>query len=61
MTSVPSRFLSLRFWGTLLLFVTIALSFSGCATDDDDYTSERPWAAPQGWEHGMPSQMYQQR
>jgi hypothetical protein len=38
----------------LLLLGAILLSASGCATDDPENTTVRPWNAPQGWEKGTP-------
>jgi len=38
----------------ILLLGTVLLSISGCATDDPENTSVRPWNAPQGWEGGLP-------
>jgi hypothetical protein len=36
------------------------LGAAGCAaTEDTD--SARPWNAPRGWEHGMPSGFYEGR
>ncbi len=43
----------------LLLLATIALVISGCATDEPDNASVRPWNSPAGWENalgGMDSQ-----
>ncbi|HXE42891.1 MAG TPA: hypothetical protein VN516_07685 [Candidatus Baltobacteraceae bacterium] len=38
----------------LILLGAILFSVSGCATDDPENTTVRPWNAPQGWEGGMP-------
>jgi hypothetical protein len=40
------------------LFLFLALAFiavfiSGCATDDPENNSVRPWNTPQSWENGM--------
>jgi len=40
------------------LFLLIALVvgmglFTGCATDEPDNASVRPWNTPQGWENGI--------
>jgi hypothetical protein len=40
----------------LLLFVVlaaIAAAFSGCATNEPDNASVRPWNAPAGYENGL--------
>jgi hypothetical protein len=44
----------------LLLLVLAAVVLGGCATTESDNLSERPWNAPQGWENGLPSSMYNQ-
>jgi len=36
----------------LFLLGAILLSVSGCATDDPENSTVRPWNAPQGWEAG---------
>ena len=40
-------------WVLLLLVVTVLLVVSGCATEDPDNASVRPWNTPQGWENGL--------
>ncbi len=47
-------------WMFLLLLVLAALGLGGCASPETDNYSERPWNAPQGWETGLPSGMYDQ-
>lgn len=43
----------------LALFAVLG---SGCATPEkSENVSERPWNSPQGWEHGIPSSLYQYR
>jgi ABC-type uncharacterized transport system auxiliary subunit len=39
----------------LLLFVLTALAgfVSGCASEEPDNASVRPWNSPAGWENGM--------
>ena len=54
----PSRWCR---WGGLLLLGLFAWCFTGCATNDADAESERPWNAPQSWETGLPPQMYERR
>jgi hypothetical protein len=44
----------------LLLLVLAASALGGCASTEPENLSERPWAAPQGWENGLPSSMYNQ-
>lgn len=44
----------------LLLLALAAVALSGCASTEPDNASERPWNAPQGWENGLPSSMYDQ-
>ena len=44
----------------LLLLVLTAVVMGGCASTESDNLSERPWNAPQGWENGLPSSMYNQ-
>ena len=40
----------------------VALAMSGCASPEKaDNVSERPWNAPQGWEHGIPGSLYEYR
>jgi hypothetical protein len=40
-------------WVLLLLLAMLALFISGCASDDPDNASVRPWNTPQGWENGL--------
>lgn len=44
----------------LLLLVLAAVVLGGCASTESENLSERPWNAPQGWENGLPSSMYNQ-
>jgi hypothetical protein len=44
----------------LLLLVLAAVALGGCATTESDNQSERPWNAPQSWENGLPSGMFNQ-
>jgi len=41
-------------FGLLLAAFGFALFASGCASTEPDNVSERPWNAPQSWEHGLP-------
>jgi len=36
-----------------LLLATVALVISGCASDDPENASVRPWNAPASWENGL--------
>jgi hypothetical protein len=47
-------------WVFLLLLVLGALASGGCATSESANVSERPWNSPQGWENGLPSNMFNQ-
>jgi hypothetical protein len=47
-------------YALLLLLVVAAVVMGGCASTESDNLSERPWNAPQGWENGLPSSMYNQ-
>jgi len=57
------RSFSIRFsrWILLLLLATVSLALSGCATEDPENASARPWNQPRGWESGYPTQMFQGR
>ena len=37
----------------LLLLATMVLIISGCASDDPENASVRPWNAPASWENGL--------
>ena len=43
----------------LVLFGLMVLGAAGCASTDPDNASVRPWNAPEGWENGIPTGMYQ--
>jgi hypothetical protein len=49
--SPAARFFLFLVTGVILLGVT------GCATNEPDNASVRPWNAPQGWEGGLPLDM----
>lgn len=52
----------IRFVSSLVLLTLLGvllMGVSGCATTDTQNASVRPWDAPQGWENGIPSGMYQ--
>jgi len=44
-------------WLLLLAFGAILVVVTGCATDDPENASVRPWNTPQGWENGMGGMM----
>jgi len=51
-----------RFLSSFLLLVLFALMLvgaAGCASTEPENASVRPWNAPEGWENGIPSGMYQ--
>ena len=51
-----------RFSSSFLLLVLFALMLfgaAGCASTEPENASVRPWNAPEGWENGIPSGMYQ--
>ena len=41
-------------WLWLLAFGAVLWGVAGCATNDPDNASSRPWNSPQGWEGGAP-------
>ena len=41
-------------WLWLLALGAVLWGVAGCATNDPDNASSRPWSTPQGWEGGMP-------
>jgi hypothetical protein len=41
-------------WLLLFLLGTMLFGASGCATNEPENASVRPWNTPQGWEGGMP-------
>ena len=44
-----------------LLLALAALGLAGCATNDSEDLSERPWNTPKNWETGLPSSMTEGR
>lgn len=38
----------------LALLATVAFGLAGCATNEPENASVRPWNSPKGWEHGIP-------
>jgi len=47
-------------WLLLLLFGGMLVGVSGCATNEPENDSVRPWNTPQGWEGGLPMMNQQQ-
>jgi hypothetical protein len=47
-------------WLLLLALGAILAGVSGCATDDPENASVRPWNTPQNWENGLGGMMNQQ-
>ena len=45
-------------WAFFLLLALAGFTLGGCASTESENLSERPWNTPQGWEHGLPSGMY---
>ncbi len=45
--------LSAANWVFLFLLGLVIVLGSGCATDDPENVSVRPWNSPQGWENGL--------
>jgi len=41
-------------WLLWVLLGTVLSGVSGCATDEPQNESVRPWNSPQGWEGSMP-------
>jgi hypothetical protein len=39
----------------------ILSQMTGCATDDPENVSSRPWNTPKSWENGLPSNMSEGR
>jgi hypothetical protein len=49
-------------WLLMLAAIFSLALITGCATDDPENASVRPWAAPAGWQHnGMMGGMDYQR
>jgi len=45
--------LSAANWLLLFLLGLVIVLGSGCATDDPENQSVRPWNSPRGWENGL--------
>jgi len=50
-----------RGWVLLLVLGAMLAAVGGCATDEPENASVRPWDSPQGWENGMGGMMNQQQ
>jgi hypothetical protein len=48
-------------WLLLLALMVAALAMTGCATEESDNASVRPWNSPMGWENGMGGMQTQHR
>jgi hypothetical protein len=48
-------------WLLLLAILGLAVFLSGCATDEPDNASVRPWNTPQSWEGGLGGMQTQHR
>jgi len=48
-------------WFSLLALAAVLAGLSGCASEDPQNASVRPWNAPQSWEGGLPVDMGQHR
>ncbi|MBU6402498.1 MAG: hypothetical protein KGS61_19430 [Verrucomicrobia bacterium] len=42
--------------GTLMILVS-TLVLTGCATNESENASDRPWNSPQDWEYNLPGGM----
>jgi hypothetical protein len=45
----------------LLVLVTVAWTFSGCATTEPPNASSRPWNTSKSWETGLPGGFFERR
>jgi len=48
-------------WFCLIALAAVVAGLSGCATEDPQNASVRPWNSPQSWEGGLPVDMGQHR
>jgi hypothetical protein len=46
-------------WLLLLVLGVMLTGISGCATNEPENASVRPWNAPQNWENGIPGMSQQ--
>jgi hypothetical protein len=58
---VNGSFYSKVRWFFVGLLLLGALGLSGCAGNDTENSSVRPWDTPKSWENGMPSSMTEGR
>ena len=43
------------------LLALLAVIFTGCASDETENRSARPWNTPKMWEHGVPASIMEGR
>lgn len=55
------RCLSILRAALLLVALAATANLTGCATDEADNASVRPWNAPKNWETGLPGGMTEGR
>jgi hypothetical protein len=48
-------------WFLLLVLGVVFVGVSGCATNEPENASVRPWNTPQDWEYGLPINNLQHR
>jgi hypothetical protein len=58
--SKPSATSSSR-WLLLVALLALLAGATGCASDDSDMSSARPWNRPNGWQSGIPDQLLEGR
>jgi len=50
-----TKILSIARPALLCLLLLGSLGLAGCATEESDNMSARPWDSPKTWENGLPS------
>jgi hypothetical protein len=58
---LPNMFRTRFNWFLLAALLGLSLLAGGCATDDPENASVRPWNSPQGWEGGLGGMQTQHR
>ncbi len=48
-------------WSIVFLLALVLATFVGCATNDVENESARPWNAPKTWETGLPTSILEGR
>ena len=48
-------------WLLLLVLGAVLFGVSGCATDEPENASVRPWNSPEGWDSSLPINNMQHR